>query len=197
MTYLDQSHRGCTRCCPHCIIEEGTLVVVPVAALHQDPQYYPDPSQFDPESFEGNNFKPSSTFLPFGDGPKICIAISFAVMEVKACVARIVSQYTVKFSNKTQLPLQFDIPSFLPTTYLLLQPNITHIVYRWTKRSERAAEAVLAIHETLTSPTLCHLRIELNYRNTFYLNIATRQVNKSVNIPVITSRVTRIPKYGL
>ncbi|KAG8248010.1 hypothetical protein J6590_049362 [Homalodisca vitripennis] len=94
------------------IIEKGTIIFIPVDALHKDPQHYPHPSTFNPERFEGNNFKPSSTFLPFGDGPRICIAMRFAVMEVKACVARIMSQYSV--NNKTQLPLQFDVRSITP-----------------------------------------------------------------------------------
>ncbi|KAG8250597.1 hypothetical protein J6590_011811 [Homalodisca vitripennis] len=96
------------------IIEKGTVILIPIVGLHKDPQHYPEPSQFNPERFKGNNFKPSSTFLPFGDGPRICIAMRFAVMEVKACVARIMSQYSVKLSNKTQLPLQFDVRSFFP-----------------------------------------------------------------------------------
>ncbi|KAG8248007.1 heme binding [Homalodisca vitripennis] len=96
------------------IIEKGTLILIPVVGLHKDPKHYPEPSQFNPERFEGNNFKPSSTFLPFGDGPRICIAMRFAVMEVKACVSRIMSQYSVKLSHKTQLPLQFEIRSFVP-----------------------------------------------------------------------------------
>ncbi|XP_046659109.1 probable cytochrome P450 6d5 isoform X2 [Homalodisca vitripennis] len=95
-------------------IEKGTLILIPVVGLHNDPQYYPDPSQFDPDRFKDNKFKPSSTYLPFGDGPRICIAMRFAVMEVKACVAKIVSQYSVRLSNKTKLPLQYEIRSFVP-----------------------------------------------------------------------------------
>ncbi|XP_046677623.1 LOW QUALITY PROTEIN: cytochrome P450 6k1-like [Homalodisca vitripennis] len=95
------------------IIEKGTVMLIPVIGLHKDDKYYPDPAQFNPERFKGNNFKPNSTFLPFGDGPRICIAMRFAVMEVKACVAKIMSQYTVKLSKKTQVPLQFEVRSFL------------------------------------------------------------------------------------
>ncbi|XP_046677665.1 probable cytochrome P450 6d5 [Homalodisca vitripennis] len=97
------------------IIEKGTLILIPVTGLHKDPQYYPEPCQFNPDRFKGNNFKPSSTFLPFGDGPRICIAMRFAVMEVKAGVAKVMSQYTVELSDKTQLPLQYEVRSFMPS----------------------------------------------------------------------------------
>ena len=59
------------------VIEPGTSVTIPVYALHKDPRYYTDPEKFEPERFTGNNFKPSGCFLPFGDGPRICIGKAF------------------------------------------------------------------------------------------------------------------------
>ncbi|XP_046685287.1 probable cytochrome P450 6a14 [Homalodisca vitripennis] len=101
------------------IIEKGTLILIPVTGLHKDPQYYPEPCHFNPDRFKGNNFKPSSTFLPFGDGPRICIAMRFAVMEVKAGVAKVMSQYTVELSDKTQLPLQYEVRSWASANGLI------------------------------------------------------------------------------
>lgn len=59
------------------IIEKGLKVLVPIHAIHHDPQYYPDPWKFDPERFRDNNKKlrDSCTFLPFGEGPRICIGM--------------------------------------------------------------------------------------------------------------------------
>ena len=56
-------------------IEKGTPIIIPVLGLHKDPKYYPDPEKFDPERFENENIgkRPSSVYLPFGDGPRICI----------------------------------------------------------------------------------------------------------------------------
>ncbi|KAG8336186.1 Conserved oligomeric Golgi complex subunit [Homalodisca vitripennis] len=68
--------------------------------------------------------------------------------------------------------------------------KISTNVYKWAKRSKCMAEALLAIHKTLTLSTHSHSVIdlkELYYRNSFYLNTATRQLNKSVNIPVLDS----------
>lgn len=55
------------------VIEKGTSIVIPVWAVQNDSQHYPNPQSFIPERFSGNNFKPSPTYLPFGDGPRICI----------------------------------------------------------------------------------------------------------------------------
>lgn len=43
--------------------------------LHHDPEYYPNPEKFDPERFseENKSKRPAYTYLPFGDGPRICI----------------------------------------------------------------------------------------------------------------------------
>ncbi|XP_046666471.1 probable cytochrome P450 6a21 [Homalodisca vitripennis] len=95
-------------------LERGMLVFIPVSAIHRDPQYYPSPEQFNPDRFAGNNYKPSATFLPFGHGPKICIAVKFAMLIVKVCLARILSSYTIRLSNKMVLPMCLDSEASSP-----------------------------------------------------------------------------------
>lgn len=57
------------------IIEKGCKVTIPHYAIHHDSQYYPDPFTFDPDRFLEENVKsrPAYTYMPFGDGPRICI----------------------------------------------------------------------------------------------------------------------------
>ena len=57
------------------VVEEGVQVVVPVLGLHRDPKYYPDPDKFDPERFSTEEMekRPNYVYLPFGEGPRICI----------------------------------------------------------------------------------------------------------------------------
>lgn len=55
------------------VIEKGTRVIIPVLSIQTDPDNYESPEVFDPDRFLDNNFKPSGKFLPFGDGPRICI----------------------------------------------------------------------------------------------------------------------------
>lgn len=71
--------RECTKNCYlpeiNAAVEKGTRVFLPVLGLHHDPELYPDPEKFDPERFSPENKKnrhPMS-YLPFGDGPRICI----------------------------------------------------------------------------------------------------------------------------
>ena len=56
-------------------VEKDMQIQISIMALHHDPKYYPNPDKFDPERFsekEKNN-RPHSTFIPFGDGPRVCI----------------------------------------------------------------------------------------------------------------------------
>jgi cytochrome P450 family 6 len=56
-------------------LEKGLQVLLPVLGLHHGPKYYPDPERFDPERFseEEKKKRPHFSFLPFGEGPRICI----------------------------------------------------------------------------------------------------------------------------
>lgn len=74
------------RCCAdytipdtNVVIEKGTMVAIPVLALHYDEEYYPDPNKFDPERFNKSNVqsRPQCVYMPFGEGPRICIGNFF------------------------------------------------------------------------------------------------------------------------
>jgi cytochrome P450 len=52
-------------------IEPGTVVNFPHKAIQNDPDYYPEPGVFRPERFDVEPRK--GTYMPFGDGPRICI----------------------------------------------------------------------------------------------------------------------------
>lgn len=57
------------------VIKKGTPVYIPMLGFHYDPQYFPNPYEFDPERFSEENKRniPSCVYFPFGEGPHICI----------------------------------------------------------------------------------------------------------------------------
>jgi len=57
------------------VLEKGVVVIIPVTALHYDSKYYPEPDRFDPERFseEEKQKRHHYVYLPFGEGPRICI----------------------------------------------------------------------------------------------------------------------------
>jgi cytochrome P450 len=63
-------------------VEVGTPVAIPVYSIHNDPQYYPDPDCYNPERFSEENKKErhKQSYLPFGDGPRMCLGMNTAII---------------------------------------------------------------------------------------------------------------------
>uniref|UniRef100_A0A0A9XUY7 Putative cytochrome P450 6a14 n=1 Tax=Lygus hesperus TaxID=30085 RepID=A0A0A9XUY7_LYGHE len=93
-------------------IKTGQPVLIPVNGIHEDPNHYEEPEKFNPDRFAPDVTRPNCTYLPFGDGPRICIAMRFALTEVRLCVARILMDYKLSLSPKTKLPMEIDKTSF-------------------------------------------------------------------------------------
>lgn len=55
------------------VLDKNQRISIPVPSIQMDPNNYPNPEVFDPERFKDNNHRPSAIYLPFGDGPRICI----------------------------------------------------------------------------------------------------------------------------
>lgn len=73
----------------------GDTVILPIYALHRHHQLWEDPDSFRPDRWEG--FKPDRyTYLPFGDGPRICIGASFAIQEAVIVLATLLAQFRFK-----------------------------------------------------------------------------------------------------
>lgn len=91
-------------------MSKGVDVVIPVLAIHRDPEIYPDPEKFDPERFTEANIasRHPYTYLPFGEGPRVCIGMRFAYAQTKVGLISILSKYRVRLGPKTSVPLEFD-----------------------------------------------------------------------------------------
>uniref|UniRef100_A0A224XM97 Putative cytochrome n=1 Tax=Panstrongylus lignarius TaxID=156445 RepID=A0A224XM97_9HEMI len=102
-------------------IPKGMKVIIPIAALHMDPKYYPDPEVYNPERFPPNVTRQNFTYLPFGDGPRICIGIRYALIVMKIALAKMVANYKFSLSPKTKVPFETNKQSIicLPKTKFL------------------------------------------------------------------------------
>jgi cytochrome P450 family 6 len=100
------------------VLEKGMTTVIPVLALHHDPKYYPEPERFDPERFNEDEKakRHHYVYLPFGEGPRICIGMRFGLMQTKVGLISILSKYQLNVSKKTAVPLVFDTKTVIMTT---------------------------------------------------------------------------------
>ncbi|CAG2115016.1 unnamed protein product, partial [Medioppia subpectinata] len=81
---------------------KGDIIQIPVYALHKDPEQFKDPDQFKPERFlSGNIAHHPYAHLPFGAGPRNCVAKRLALMEAKLAILYSVYNYRFEISDKT------------------------------------------------------------------------------------------------
>ncbi|XP_076416751.1 cytochrome P450 3A13-like isoform X2 [Peromyscus maniculatus bairdii] len=91
-------------------IPKGTVVVIPIFVLHQNPKYWPDPEEFHPERFSKENKDRINpyTYLPFGYGPRQCIGMRFAFINLKLAIVKILQNFSLYPCEETEVPLKLS-----------------------------------------------------------------------------------------
>ena len=68
-------------------------VILPIYALQRPHVLWGNPDAFDPSRFENPKSIKRYAYLPFGDGPRICIGASFALQEAIIILATLLSRF--------------------------------------------------------------------------------------------------------
>ncbi|MGR3697712.1 MAG: cytochrome P450 [Roseovarius sp.] len=74
-------------------IRPRDTVIIPIYALHRNHLLWPEPNRFDPDRFADRKTIERYAYLPFGDGPRICIGASFALQEAVIILATLLSRF--------------------------------------------------------------------------------------------------------
>lgn len=92
----------------------------------RDPRYYPEPEVFDPSRFTPDEMRNrhKALYLPFGEGPRMCTGIKFALAQTKAALMSIVKNFKVTVSPNHK-PFVFDVRTFLYQARDGLKVNFT------------------------------------------------------------------------
>ncbi|KAH8399479.1 hypothetical protein KR215_011595, partial [Drosophila sulfurigaster] len=96
------------------VLEAGLPLVIPVDAIHHDPDIYPEPDKFDPDRFtpEAIEQRHSAAYLAFGAGPRNCIGLRFGEMQSLVGLAVLLQNFKFSPAKETEIPLQINKTSF-------------------------------------------------------------------------------------
>jgi cytochrome P450 family 3 subfamily A len=88
-------------------VPAGTIIHIPIYALQHDEAYFPQAEDFIPERFMKANrekvpIRPG-TFIPFGLGPRQCVGMRFALMELKYVLVALLPRFRLSQIEKPPL----------------------------------------------------------------------------------------------
>lgn len=98
------------------VIDKHTPVIVPVYAIHHDPEIYFEPETFDPSRFDKEiaDKRHPYAFLSFGDGPRACPGNKLSMVKMKIALAKILMRFNVALDQtKTSVPLVITPDKFI------------------------------------------------------------------------------------
>ncbi|XP_043469537.1 probable cytochrome P450 28d1 [Leptopilina heterotoma] len=100
-----------------CVVEPGHTIAVSSFGFQMDPKYWNEPEKFDPERFDDSEKSKRNkfVFLPFGEGPRVCVGMRLALIMIKVAIFTIFKDFQVDVSPKMIYPIKRDETSFLNT----------------------------------------------------------------------------------
>ncbi len=88
------------------IIPANTYILWSTYALHRHPDFWEEPERFDPERFtpERSANRPRHAYIPFSNGPRLCIGNVFAMVESQLILAMVAQRYhlALAFDQKVE-----------------------------------------------------------------------------------------------
>ncbi|KAI8117466.1 putative cytochrome P450 6u1 [Lucilia cuprina] len=92
------------------MLRKGNHLIIPTSSIHNDATYYKQPEKFDPDHFHSTNVqnRPLCAFLPFGMGPRSCMAQQFIQQQMLVCLVTLLKRYSFTPCQETIIPLTYD-----------------------------------------------------------------------------------------
>nr|AEE63214.1 unknown [Dendroctonus ponderosae]AFI45034.1 cytochrome P450 CYP6DE4 [Dendroctonus ponderosae] len=108
------------------VIEKGTKIYIPVIGVHLDPEFYPDPLRFNPENFsiENRAKRPEVAWMPFGEGPRLCIGMRLGYLQIKVPLVALLLKYKFTLNKVMQPPFIAEAGTVV---YMFKQPILLDV----------------------------------------------------------------------
>ena len=89
-------------------VKKDDVIRVPVYTIHHSERFYKDPDSFVPERFLDSNDYNKFAFMPFGLGPRRCLATLLAQLEVKLALIHTIRNYKLTKAPNTKVNSKFQ-----------------------------------------------------------------------------------------
>jgi len=88
-------------------IKKGLGITFAPMTVHYMPEYWENPNQYNPERFAPENQAKLDpyAFMPFGQGPRHCVAMRLAELEMKMTIVSILQKYRLVKADKLEVPM--------------------------------------------------------------------------------------------
>jgi cytochrome P450 len=87
--------------------------------MHRHPKLWENPQQFYPERFLNDSpLKHKFSYIPFGSGPRLCIGMQFAIMEMTLLLSDIVRNFEWKLIENHQEVKPLPLVTLKPSPYI-------------------------------------------------------------------------------
>ena len=81
------------------VIEPGVEINPSIRMIHRRADLYPDPGAFRPERFLSDSPPDTYTWLPFGGGTRRCLGASFALVEMRTVLRRVLERASLRAAD--------------------------------------------------------------------------------------------------
>jgi cytochrome P450 family 135 len=89
------------------VIPPGVEINPSIRMIHRRGDLYPDPQSFRPERFLGADAPDTYTWIPFGGGTRRCLGASFAQMEMRIVLRRVLERCALRPGDPKLEEVQF------------------------------------------------------------------------------------------
>ena len=89
-------------------VSQGIDVNIPNYALHRDPEVWENPLVFNPDNFstEAKERRDPYSFIPFGTGPRQCIGMRLALLEIEMALTKVMERFKFERAPETVATLE-------------------------------------------------------------------------------------------
>jgi cytochrome P450 family 135 len=95
-------------------IPPGVEINPSIRMIHRRADLYPDPAEFNPDRFLGPDAPDTYTWVPFGGGTRRCLGASFALVEMRTVLRRVLERASLRAADPEPEKIQFRAITLAP-----------------------------------------------------------------------------------